>query len=32
MMPKVIEYAESPEISYMRRLSLAFLEPNNIFR
>jgi hypothetical protein len=33
MMPKVIEYAaESPEISYMRRLSLAFSEPNNIFR
>jgi hypothetical protein len=32
MMPKVIEYAESPEISYMRRLSLAFLDPNNIFR
>ncbi len=31
MMPKMIEYAESVEI-YMRHLSLAFLEPNNIFR
>jgi hypothetical protein len=32
MMPTMIEYAESAEISYVRRLSLAFLEPNNIFR
>jgi ankyrin repeat protein len=32
MMPKMIEHAESAEISYVRRLSLAFLEPNNIFR
>jgi hypothetical protein len=31
-MPKMIEYAESAEISYVRRLSLAFLEPNNIVR
>jgi hypothetical protein len=28
----MIEHAESAEISYVRRLSLAFLEPNNIFR
>jgi ankyrin repeat protein len=32
MMPKMIEYAASAEISYVRRLSLAFLEPNNMFR
>ena len=32
MMPKMIEYAESAEISYVRHLSLAFLEPNNICR
>ena len=32
MMHKMIEYASSAEISYVRRLSLAFLEPNNIFR
>jgi hypothetical protein len=33
MMTKMIEYAESAEISYVRRhLSRAFLEPNNIFR
>jgi ankyrin repeat protein len=32
MMPKMIEYDESAEISYVRCLSLAFLEPNHIFR
>jgi ankyrin repeat protein len=32
MMPTMIEYAASAEISFVRRLSLAFLEPNNIFR
>jgi hypothetical protein len=32
MMPKMIEYAESAEISYVHHLSLAFLEPTNIFR
>ncbi len=32
MMPRMIEYAESAEISYVLRLSLAFSEPNNIFR
>jgi hypothetical protein len=26
-MPKMIEYAEGAEISYVRCLSLAFLEP-----
>ena len=31
MLPKMIEYAESAEISYVYRLSLAFLEPKNIF-
>ena len=31
-MPKMIECAESAEISYVRCLSLVFLEPNNIFR
>jgi hypothetical protein len=30
--PKMLEYDESAEISYVRRLSLAFLAPNNIFR
>ena len=28
----MIEYADRAEISYVHRLSLAFLEPNNIFR
>ena len=32
MMPKMIECAESAEVSYVRRLLLAFLDPNNIFR
>ncbi len=31
-MPKMIEYNESAEISYVRCLSLAFLAPNNIIR
>ena len=31
-MPKMIEYGESAEISYVRCLSLAFLAPNHIFR
>jgi hypothetical protein len=30
--PKMIEFDESAEISYVRRLSLAFLAPKNIFR
>ena len=29
--PKMIEYDESAEISYVRRLPLAFLAPNNVF-
>jgi hypothetical protein len=32
MMTNMIEYDESAEIFYVRLLSLAFLEPNNIFR
>ena len=32
MMPTMIEYAESAEISYVHCLSLAFLEPTSIFR
>jgi hypothetical protein len=31
-MPKMIEYDESAESSYVRCLSLAFLAPNHIFR
>jgi hypothetical protein len=31
-MPKMIEYDESSEICHVRRLSLAFLAPNNIIR
>ena len=31
-MPKMIEYTESAEISYVCFLTLAFLKPNNIFR
>ena len=31
-MPKMIDYDESAEISYVRCLSLAFLAPNHIFR
>ena len=31
-MPKMIQYDKSAESSYVRCLSLAFLEPNNIFR
>jgi hypothetical protein len=31
-MDQMIEYDESAEISYVRRLSLAFLGPSNIFR
>jgi hypothetical protein len=30
--PTMIEYDEGAEISYVRRLSLAFLAPDNIFR
>jgi hypothetical protein len=31
-MPEMIEYAEGAEISNVRCLSLAFLEPINFFR